>query len=416
MRPISACSASMTPAESRRRPVVMLSAGEVSGDLHGGALAAALRRLSPEVRLLGMGGERMAAAGVELLADARQMAIVGFTEALRRLPAVRRRFARLRDAMLTQHPDVLVTIDYPGFNLRLAEVARAADIPVVYFVPPQIWAWRAGRIRVIRERVSLVLAVFPFERPLYRQAGVPVEFVGHPIADALVGAPSRADARRRLGLAESDLVIGLLPGSRALEIARLTPIIRDAVATVASRHPRARFVLALAPTVTAADVSAHFGASQRIDVVTDAHAVMSASDLLLATSGTATLEAALLGAPMVVIYRFSWLSQMVGHAVLRIPWISLPNIILGRGVVPELFLRHEVTAERLAATALRLIETPGALDAQRSAFRELAAEVGEPGVAQRAAARVLSIIGTSQGRHESIGIPVTVSPRLAGAS
>jgi len=168
--------------------------------------------------------------------------------------------------------------------------------------------------------------------------------------------------------------------------------------------------------VTAADVSAHFGASQRIDVVTDAHAVMSASDLLLATSGTATLEAALLGAPMVVIYRFSWLSQMVGHAVLRIPWISLPNIILGRGVVPELFLRHEVTAERLAATALRLIETPGALDAQRSAFRELAAEVGEPGVAQRAAARVLSIIGTSQGRHESIGIPVTVSPRLAGAS
>jgi len=394
----------------------MLSAGEVSGDLHGGALAAALRRLSPEVRLLGMGGERMAAAGVELLADARQMAIVGFTEALRRLPAVRRRFARLRDAMLTQHPDVLVTIDYPGFNLRLAEVARAADIPVVYFVPPQIWAWRAGRIRVIRERVSLVLAVFPFERPLYRQAGVPVEFVGHPIADALVGAPSRADARRRLGLAESDLVIGLLPGSRALEIARLTPIIRDAVATVASRHPRARFVLALAPTVTAADVSAHFGASQRIDVVTDAHAVMSASDLLLATSGTATLEAALLGAPMVVIYRFSWLSQMVGHAVLRIPWISLPNIILGRGVVPELFLRHEVTAERLAATALRLIETPGALDAQRSAFRELAAEVGEPGVAQRAAARVLSIIGTSQGRHESIGIPVTVSPRLAGAS
>ena len=384
----------------------MLSAGEVSGDLHGGALAAALRRLSPEVRLLGMGGERMAAAGVELMADARQMAIVGFTEALRRLPAVRRRFARLRDAMLTQHPDVLVTIDYPGFNLRLAEVARAADIPVVYFVPPQIWAWRAGRIRVIRERVSLVLAVFPFERPLYRQAGVPVEFVGHPIADALVGAPSRADARRRLGLAESDLVIGLLPGSRALEIARLTPIIRDAVATVASRHPRARFVLALAPTVTAADVSAHFGASQRIDVVTDAHAVMSASDLLLATSGTATLEAALLGAPMVVIYRFSWLSQMVGHAVLRIPWISLPNIILGRGVVPELFLRHEVTAERLAATALRLIETPGALDAQRSAFRELAAEVGEPGVAQRAAARVLSIIGTSQGRHESIGIPV----------
>src|SRR5437667_458007 len=238
------------PAESARRPVVMLSAGEASGDLHGGALAAALRRL--------------------------------------------------------------------------------------------------------------VLAVLPFERALYRQAKVPVEFVGHPIADALVGAPSRADARRRLGLGDGDLVIGLLPGSRPQEIARLTPIIRDAAATLASRHPNARFVLALAPTVSAADVTAHLGAGPRIDLVSDAHAVMRASDLLLATSGTATLEAALLGTPMVVIYRLSWLSQAVGHAVLRIPWVSLPNIILGRGVIPELFLRREATAERLAASAIELIETPRA--------------------------------------------------------
>jgi len=404
------------PAESARRPVVMLSAGEASGDLHGGALAAALRRLAPEARLFGMGGERMASAGVELLADARDMAVVGFTEAVRRLPHLRHTLAELRKALRSQRPDVLVTIDYPGFNLRLAEVARDAGIPVVYFVPPQIWAWRAGRIRVIRERVTLVLAVLPFERALYRQAKVPVEFVGHPIADALVGAPSRAEARRRLGLADGDLVIGLLPGSRPQEIARLTPIIRDAAATLASRHPNTRFVLALAPTVSAADVTAHLGAGPRIDLVSDAHAVMRASDLLLAASGTATLEAALLGTPMVVIYRLSWLSQAVGHAVLRIPWVSLPNIILGRGVIPELFLRREATAERLAASAIELIETPGALEAQRSAFRDLAAEIGEPGVAQRAAARVLSVISAPPGRPEGIGVPVTLTPRLAGAS
>jgi len=404
------------PAESARRPVVMLSAGEASGDLHGGALAAALRKLAPEARLFGMGGERMAAAGVELLADAREMAVVGITEAVRQVPRARRTLARLRSALRAQRPDVLVTIDYPEFNLKLAATARDAGIPVVYFVPPQIWAWRAGRIRVIRERVTLVLAVLPFERALYRQAGVSVEFVGHPIADALVGAPSRADARRRLGFIDGDLVVGLLPGSRPHEIARLTPIIRDAAATLASRHSNARFVLALAPTVTAADVTAHLHASPRIDVVPDAHAVMRASDLLLATSGTATLEAALLGTPMVVIYRFSWLSQMVGHAVLRIPWISLPNIILGRSVIPELFLRREVTAERVAASALGLIETPGALEAQRSAFRELAAEIGEPGVAQRAATRVLSVIGAPPGRAEGIGVPVTLTPRLAGAS
>ena len=406
----------MMPAESARRPLVMLTAGEVLGDLHGGALAAALFKLAPEARLFGMGGERMAAAGVELLADARDMAVVGFTEAVRRLPRLRRTLAELRAALRSERPDVLVTIDYPGFNLRLAEAARDAGIPVVYFVPPQIWAWRAGRIGVICERVSLVLAVLPFERALYRQAGVPVEFVGHPIADALVGAPSRADARRRLGLVDGDLVVGLLPGSRPHEIARLTPILRDAAATLASRHPNVRFVLALAPTVATTDVTTHLRASPRIDIVADAPAVMRASDLLLATSGTATLEAALLGTPMVVIYRFSWLSQMVGHALLRIPWISLPNIILGRSVIPELFLRSEATAEQLAASALRLIDTPGALDAQRSAFRELAAEVGEPGVAQRAAARVLSVIATPPGRHEGIGIPVTLTPRLAGAS
>jgi lipid-A-disaccharide synthase len=404
------------PAESVRRPVVMLSAGEASGDLHGGALAAALLKLAPEAKLFGMGGERMAAAGVELLADAREMAVVGITEAVRQLPHARRTLARLRSALRSQRPDVLVTIDYPEFNLKLAATARDAGIPVVYFVPPQIWAWRAGRIRVIRERVTLVLAVLPFERALYRQAGVPVEFVGHPIADALVGAPSRADARRRLGFIDGDLVVGLLPGSRPHEIARLTPIIRDAAAMLGSRHSNARFVLALAPTVTAADVTAHLHASPRIDLVPDAHAVMRASDLLLATSGTATLEAALLGTPMVVIYRFSWLSQMVGHAVLRIPWISLPNIILGRSVIPELFLRREVTAERVAASALRLIETPGALEAQRSAFRELAAEIGEPGVTQRAATRVLSVIGAPPGRAEGIGVPVTLTPRLAGAS
>src|SRR5262249_61066101 len=177
--------------------------------------------------------------------------------------------------------------------------------PVVYFVPAEIWGWRGGRSRVIGERVTLGLAVLPFERALYRQARVPVEFVGHPIADALVGAPSRAEARRRLGFVDGDLVVGLLPGSRPHEIARLTPIIRDAAAMLASRHSDARFCLARAPTVAAADVAAHLQTSPRIELSPTPHPVIPASDLLLATSGTATLEAALLGAPMVAGYRLS---------------------------------------------------------------------------------------------------------------
>src|SRR6059036_2301796 len=174
------------PAESARRPVVMLSAGEASGDLHGGALAAALRRLAPEARLFGMGGERMASAGVELLADARDMAVVGFTEAVRRLPHLRHTLAELRKALRSQRPDVLVTIDYPGFNLRLAEVARDAGIPVVYFVPPQIWACGARSIHVIRARVTLSPGILPCRYSAHWKGKVPVEFVGHPIADALV--------------------------------------------------------------------------------------------------------------------------------------------------------------------------------------------------------------------------------------
>src|SRR5947208_13208471 len=228
------------PAESARRPVAMLSAGEASGDLHGGALAAALRRLAPEARLFGMGGERMASAGVELLADARDMAVVGFTEAVRRLPHLRHTLAELRKALRSQRPDVLVTIDYPGFNLRLAEVARDAGVPVVYFVPPQIWAWRAGRVRTIARLVTRVLAVFPFEVPLYRAAGVPVDFVGHPLVDSLRGAPSRAAARGRLGLDADAVVLGLLPGSRAEEVERLLPALRDAALALRRARPGVR--------------------------------------------------------------------------------------------------------------------------------------------------------------------------------
>lgn len=382
----------MTPAEPRQAPTIMLVAGEASGDLHGASLSRALRLASPGARLLGMGGAGMAAAGVELIADIRDSAVVGLSEVFRRLPELRRIYRRLVSALTGERPDVLVLIDYPGMNLRLAGVARRLGVPVVYFIPPQIWAWRPGRLRTIRDRVALVLAVLPFERALYARAGVPAEFVGHPLLDALAAAPERGAARRELGLDDRALVIGLLPGSRYQEIERMTPLLRDAATRIRAVQPQAQFVVGLAPSVERGEVTRHLAGDRTAWRLTDrTYAAMRASDLLLATSGTVTLEAALLGTPMVVCYRVSRLSEWVAQRVVRVPWISLPNIVLGRAVVPELIRRRDASAGRLAQEALRLLDTPGALDAQRGAFKELAVELGEPGVGARAARLILSI-------------------------
>ncbi len=370
----------------------MLVAGEASGDLHGASLCRSLKAAAPDARLFGMGGGRMAAAGMKLIADIRDSAVIGLSEALRRLPALHRIYRHLTATLTGERPDVLVLIDYPGMNLRLAAVARRLGIPVVYFIPPQIWAWRPGRVRTIRNRVSLVLAVLPFERALYASAGVPVTFVGHPVLDALAIVPDRSAARRELGLDDSALVIGLLPGSRRQEIERMMPLMRDAAGRIRAAHREARFAVGLAPTVEREAVARHLDGGPAAWLLTDhTYALMRASDLLLVTSGTATLEAALLGTPMVVCYRVSAFSEWVGHLVVQVPWISLPNLVLGRAVVPELVRRRDATAERLAEEALRLLDTPGALDGQRSVFKDLAAELGEPGVGARAARLVLSI-------------------------
>ena len=367
----------------------MLVAGEASGDLHGAALCRALRERVPDARLFGMGGTRMAAAGMQVLEDVTARAVVGGTEAASGVVPLYRAYRRLRARLEgPERPHALVLIDFPEFNLRLARVARRHGIPVVYFIPPQIWAWRAWRVRAMRRLLSLVLAVFPFEPPLYRRAGVPVAYVGHPLVDTLSDAPTRAIARARLGLAPDALVLGLLPGSRRAEIERLLPVMTDAVTRITARRPDARVVLALAPTIEAAVVERIAGTTDLQIVKDGSHDVMRASDVVLATSGTVTLEAALLGVPMVVCYRVSRLTAVMVRSLVRVPWMSLVNIVLGRAAVPELF-QAEVTGERVAAEALRLLDDAAARDAQRAAFRELSRGLGEPGVGARAAGLIL---------------------------
>jgi lipid-A-disaccharide synthase len=377
---------------------IMLSAGESSGDLHGGTLCRALRALAPDVGLVGMGGPRMAAAGMEIVADPTSHAVVGTSEAVGRLPALYRAYRALVRRLRDAPPRALVVIDFPEFNMRLARQARRAGVPVIFFIPPQVWAWRRGRVRLIARLASRVLAVFPFETALYQSAGVAVEFVGHPLLDVLPTSLDRGAARASLGVAPEETLVGLLPGSRREEITRLLPAMLDAARRLAA--PAAggppRFLLGLAPSVDRTVVEALVAAAGRatgapaVEIVTQrTYELMAAADTILITSGTATLEAALLGAPMVVCYRVSRVTELLSRLLIRIPWISLPNIIAGRSVVPEL-LQDAASGERLAVEARRLLAEPAAAAAQRAAFAELRGRLGEPGVGQRAARAVLA--------------------------
>lgn len=335
----------------------------------------------------------MAAAGMDIVSDPTAQAVVGATEAMGRLPGLYRAYRALVRRLHEQRPRALVLIDFPEFNMRLGRQARRAGVPVVYFIPPQVWAWRRGRVRLIGRFAKQVLVVLPFERELYEAAGVPVEFTGHPLLDVLPLTLGRAEARARLALSPGDSVVGFLPGSRRKEVARLLPPMLEAASRLADSGTRRRFLLARASSVDPGLLRSLLGAAEaggpKVEVVEDrTYEVMAAADALLIASGTATLEAALLGAPMVVCYRVSRLSELLTRLLIRIPWISLPNIICGRAVVPEL-VQGQVSGSRLAREALRILEEPGAAGAQRAAFKALRAELGEPGVSQRAALAVL---------------------------
>jgi lipid-A-disaccharide synthase len=384
----------MTAADGR---LIMLSAGEASGDLHGATMCRALRALDPGLRLIGMGGPRMAAAGVEILVDPTAHAAMGTSEAVGRVPGLYRAYKLLVRRLREARPTAMVLIDFPEFNLRLARQARRAGIPVVYFIPPQLWAWRRGRIRQMARRVTRVLAAFPFEKSLYEEAGIPVEFVGHPLLDVVPSDLDRLKARERLRVGEGQTLVGLLPGSRRQEIERLLPPMLDAAARLSRTDGRRSFVLGLAASVDRELVAGHLrGASETggppvalVEGLT--YEVMAASDALLIASGTATLEAALLGAPMVVCYRVSRLSEVVARLLKRSAWISLPNIVAGRAAVPEI-LQDKVTGARLASEAERLLVDPEAATAQRAAFKDVRSRLGQPGVGARAAAAVLRIV------------------------
>ncbi len=341
-----------------------------------------------------MGGRRMAEAGVHLLADLTGHAVVGLDDALSRIPRLLRAFRVLYGELRGSRPGALVLIDFPEFNLMLARLARRLGIPIVYFIPPQVWAWRPWRARLIARLATRILAVFPFEPPIYQAVGGQAEFIGHPLLDVIPNGLSRDRARVDLGAPEGAIVVGLLPGSRREEVERLLPEMLDAARRIRGVMPGTHFLLSPAPAVNR-ELVKRLLINPLPDVRELAgrtYEVMAAADLLLVASGTATLEAALIGTPMVVCYQVSRFSELVARSLIRTQWVSLVNIVAGRTVVPEL-LQDAATGGRLAEEAVDLLKRPDQREAQRRAFVELKTTLGTPGVGERAAQRILEVAG-----------------------
>lgn len=339
---------------------ILISAGEASGDRLGAGLARAIRAAHPQVEILGMGGDEMAEAGVRLVQHASAVAVVGIVEVLSHLGEIRRAMARLERAIEEERPDLVVPIDFPDFNLRLAARARRRGAEVVYFVSPQVWAWRRGRVRTVKRLVRRMLVLLPFEAAFYESAGVPVTFVGHPAADEPPRPrEARAETLARLGLDPGSLAVALLPGSRRGEASRLFPIFLGAAAAIAGSRPGARFVVPRARTLPDGFLEAMVRpGGPEVRIVADAYAdILASVDAAIVGSGTATLDAALAGVPFVAAYRMAPLSYLLARLLVRVDHIALPNLVAGRRVVEEL-VQGACRPDRLAGAVLRLVDDP----------------------------------------------------------
>lgn len=371
-------------------PRILIVTGEASGDLHGANLAKELRDLRPDVELMGVGGAKMQAAGVRLIEGIERLDVIGMV-GLAQLRAAIHNYKVLSRFLRETPLDTVVFIDHPGLNLRLARMAKRAGHRIVYYIAPQVWAWHPGRMKIISKVVDRMIVILPFEKALFSQAGVPCDFVGHPLLDHVAPAYDRPDLRKRFGLDATAPVLGLLPGSREREVRSLLPVMLQAVRRLEPAYPSLQVVIAQASSIRDElldELLAGKGVKVRI-VKDQPNEVMAAADLLLVASGTATLQAAMVGTPMIIVYRVSSLTYWLGRWLIRVKWIGLVNIIAGRTVAPEL-IQHDLTPERLTEEAAHLLRDREAHRQMREALRAVRKSLGEPGASRRAAAVILA--------------------------
>jgi lipid-A-disaccharide synthase len=383
--------------EQMKSKKILLVAGEVSGDLHGSHLVEAVQRIEPGVQFFGVGGPGLKRKGMNLLYPAHSLSVVGITEVLIKLGTIFQALRGLKKSLEREKPNLLILIDFPDFNLRLAKVAHRRGIPVLYYISPQVWAWRPKRIRLIARLVKKMVVLFPFEVPLYEAAGVDVEWVGHPLLDIAKPTLPKEKAFQQFGLDPKRRTIGLLPGSRMHEVERLLPPLLDSAHLLQKEIPDLQFVIPLAPGIPQTALSSHM---KKIPVSVKVvegftYDVMNLSELLITASGTATLEGAILRKPMIIVYKVSFPSYWIGRALIRVDHIGLVNLVAEKEIAPEL-IQKEVNPKRIADEAFRILSNPILSRKMTESMGEVCQRLGEPGAAQRTAQIVVSLLHQQQ--------------------
>lgn len=373
---------------------IFLVAGENSGDRYACNLCRALRRVDPELEFFGLGGPQMEAAGVELRRNmVDDLAIVGLTPVIRSIRKIVRLLNDVKNWLETERPDAVILIDYPGFNMRVAKMASKLGIPVIYYVCPQVWGWHESRIHKIAETVDMAFVIFPFEKPIYEREGINVQYVGHPKLDDMVLTSDGKDVCRQVGLDPDRPLIGLLPGSRKPEVVRLLPVMLEAAERIAEEVEGVQFVLPQATTIQRSLLDKYI---ERFDVdptVIEAQRfnIRSALDFEIAKSGTTVLETGLMLIPMVIVYKVSFLTWLIGRLVIKIPFIGLVNIVADEKIVPEL-LQDECTGQRLADESLAILTDDERRRNMIYQLNEVRESLGGPGAARRAGALILEFL------------------------
>ena len=382
---------------------IMFSAGEASGDMHGANLAKALRQLDPTIELIGMGGTQMEGAGVRIVYDIQHLGFIGVGEIIKKIPF----FFKLRDFLLEtmekEKPDVVVLIDYPGFNMRLMKKIKELGIPVVYYILPTIWAWNKSRGPVIAKYADLAISMFPFERDLYQNIGANVIYAGHPLLDTVHATMSRAERQAYFGLDPATKTILLMPGSRMQEVQGLLPTMLGAGKKIAEAVPNVQFLLPRASTI-AKEVLQELIAPTGLNVIIGedhVYDMMALSDAAIAASGTATLETALMELPTLLIYRVNALTYWLAKLLVHVENIGLPNIIMGHRIMPELW-QNDVTPTHVADVMIPILTDPARHEELKASMADVRHTMGEPGAIGRIAAQLYSFVKETQTVHEEI--------------
>ncbi len=376
---------------------LMVIAGEASGDMRGAGLIKALRQLRPELSFSGIGGSHLRNCGMEIIEDITSLAVIGFSDVFKNLPRIRRVFYHILDEIKRRKPLAVILVDYPGFNLRLAKEIKKSGIKVIFYISPQVWAWREGRIRSIKKIVDRMLVLFDFEPGIYAKYGMKVDFVGHPLVDEVIISEPPTSIKASLGLKPNDIIVGLMPGSREKEIVRHLPTMLDTARLLSHNHPQRKFLILKADTVDAKLLNSIIDASGVPAIIYSGPTYngIGMMDAAIVASGTATLETALLLKPMIIMYKTSPLTYFLAKKVVRIPYIGLVNVVAGKNIVEE-FIQDEANAPAMAKAVENILSNPNDYAAMTNTLAQTRTKLGLPGASKRAAKVILEAISISK--------------------